>query len=168
MESPLGTSSRIESKHDRWKKSPSVSVTITNVKLCRHSASASGSDVFLYKHGFSDAQENKKRRRRRESCHHSVSNISHIGVTECNRGSTRRRRRHDPGGVRWSSSRRRRPAACRGSAAPAEGPLPGLSSSQFTVGTWFKLYSLALSRRLAMLLAMFIPWDVLVLEQVGG
>ncbi|MEQ2187554.1 hypothetical protein GOODEAATRI_005870 [Goodea atripinnis] len=42
------------------------------------------------------------------------------------------------------------------------------ASSQLTVGTWFKLYSLALSRRLAMLLAMFIPWDVLVLEQVGG
>jgi len=43
-------------------------------------------------------------------------------------------------------------------------PLP----PQLTVGTWFKLYSLALSLRLAMLLAMFIPWDVLVLEQVGG
>ena len=38
---------------------------------------------------------------------------------------------------------------------------------QLTVGTWFRLYSLAFSRRLAMLLAMFIPWDVLVLEQVG-
>lgn len=45
---------------------------------------------------------------------------------------------------------------------------PETASSQLTVGTWFKLYSLALSRRLAMLLAMFIPWDVLVLEQVGG
>lgn len=45
---------------------------------------------------------------------------------------------------------------------------PSLSMFQLTVGTWFKLYSLALSRRLAMLLAMFIPWDVLVLEQVGG
>lgn len=63
-------------------------------------------------------------------------------------------------------------SACRGPAAervpspPARAP--SLSSSQLTVGTWFKLYSLALSRRLAMLLAMFIPWDVLVLEQVGG
>ena len=54
----------------------------------------------------------------------------------------------------------------RQSASP---PSPSLSpSAQLTVGTWFKLYSLALSRRLAMLLAMFIPWDVLVLEQVGG
>lgn len=67
-------------------------------------------------------------------------------------------------------------SVCEGPAAE-RGPLPslcepphptGLSSSQLTVGTWFKLYSLALSRRLAMLLAMFIPWDVLVLEQVGG
>ena len=41
------------------------------------------------------------------------------------------------------------------------------AASQLTVGAWFRLYSLAFSRRLAMLLAMFIPWDVLVLEQVG-
>lgn len=59
----------------------------------------------------------------------------------------------------------------RKSQNPAISSPPNLGcwwDSQLTVGTWFKLYSLALSRRLAMLLAMFIPWDVLVLEQVGG
>lgn len=49
----------------------------------------------------------------------------------------------------------RRPPLGRGGAA-ASVPSPP-SSPQLTVGTWFRLYSLALSRRLAMLLAMFIP-----------
>lgn len=69
-------------------------------------------------------------------------------------------------------ARRRCPSAGvqqqRGSPPLLREPPSLSSSSQLTVGTWFKLYSLALSRRLAMLLAMFIPWDVLVLEQVGG
>lgn len=41
-------------------------------------------------------------------------------------------------------------------------------SSQLTVGTWLRLYSLAFSLRLAMLLAIFIPWVEVVLAQVGG
>lgn len=128
---------------------------------------------FLYKREFSDAQEEvkkkikiKKNKRRLggKILHHSLSNIFAYRC-KSDRGSV--------GVLRWFSSQRRCPV-CRGPTAervpsPPAPPPPSLSpSSQLTVGTWFKLYSLALSRRLAMLLAMFIPWDVLVLEQVGG
>lgn len=105
-----------------------------------------------------------KRRLGGKILHHSLSNIFAYRC-KSDRGSV--------GVLRWFSSQRRCPV-CRGPTAervpsPPAPPPPSLSpSSQLTVGTWFKLYSLALSRRLAMLLAMFIPWDVLVLEQVGG
>jgi len=143
----------------------------------------------LYKWEFGDAQENNKknveRRFRWKSCHHSVSNNLHLGLVSPSRLLQKRDGWGGVGGPSWSRvckmmlnpetvSVRGGPAAGRFPSPPA--PVPSRSSSssssssssQFTVGTWFKLYSLALSRRLAMLLAMFMPWDVLVLEQVGG
>ena len=47
-------------------------------------------------------------------------------------------------------------------------PFLYLCRLQFTVGIWLRLYSLALRRRLAMLLAMFTPAEEVVLAQVGG
>lgn len=47
-------------------------------------------------------------------------------------------------------------------------PSLSLHPAQLTVGTWLRLYSLALRRRLAMLLAMFTPAEEVVLAQVGG
>ena len=152
------------------KNSASASVTITHVKLRRYSATASSKDVFfLYKQEFSDAQEElkikiiiikkKKGGLGGKSCITRCPTFLHMGVKAT-----------EAPWVWWGGSDPRDGVPSAGvrrqSASP---PSPSLSpSAQLTVGTWFKLYSLALSRRLAMLLAMFIPWDVLVLEQVGG
>lgn len=161
-------------KTTKMKNSPSASVTITHVKTTQiFGYSIQQRCLFFVQtrvqwcSGGSEKKIKIKKNRRRlggKILHHSLSNIFAYRC-KSDRGSV--------GVLRWFSSQRRCPV-CRGPTAervpsPPAPPPPSLSpSSQLTVGTWFKLYSLALSRRLAMLLAMFIPWDVLVLEQVGG
>lgn len=161
-------------KTTKMKNSPSASVTITHVKTTQiFGYSIQQRCLFFVQtrvqwcSGGSEKKIKIKKNKRRlggKILHHSLSNIFAYRC-KSDRGSV--------GVLRWFSSQRRCPV-CRGPTAervpsPPAPPPPSLSpSSQLTVGTWFKLYSLALSRRLAMLLAMFIPWDVLVLEQVGG
>lgn len=161
-------------KTTKMKNSPSASVTITHVKTTQiFGYSIQQRCLFFVQtrvqwcSGGSKKKIKIKKNKRRlggKILHHSLSNIFAYRC-KSDRGSV--------GVLRWFSSQRRCPV-CRGPTAervpsPPAPPPPSLSpSSQLTVGTWFKLYSLALSRRLAMLLAMFIPWDVLVLEQVGG
>lgn len=161
-------------KTTKMKNSPAASVTITHVKTTQiFGYSIQQRCLFFVQtrvqwcSGGSEKKIKIKKNKRRlggKILHHSLSNIFAYRC-KSDRGSV--------GVLRWFSSQRRCPV-CRGPTAervpsPPAPPPPSLSpSSQLTVGTWFKLYSLALSRRLAMLLAMFIPWDVLVLEQVGG
>lgn len=93
-------------KERSLRNSPSISVTLTNVKLCTYSATASTlsfctneSSVML-------------RRIKKASCHHSVSFILHTGVVVRHPGcSTKENRLNNPGYMRWLSSQRRCPPA---------------------------------------------------------